>query len=407
MALGREKRFEGVVIAGAGPVGLTAAVALAQKGVPVRVFEKGLALSRESRASTFHPSSLEILHELGLVDQLLSAGVTVPSFQFRDRYRGLIAQFNYSVLEADTNYAYRIQFEQSKLTPLLLQELSGLKDAEVLFGHEVVHARIEAERSIVVTINSDEGEWTLECPYLIGADGAGSKVRKSAGIDFEGLTYPERYLVVSTMFEFSEVIPDLSYVNYIADPEEWFALLRTPDHWRATFPLEEQESDDQANTDSAIQRRLSKIHPLADGYEVVHTNIYRVHRRVANKFSVGGVVLIGDAAHVNNPLGGLGMNSGILDAFFLAGVLHDVWMGREDEKKLQEFGLRHKHVAENVIGKQSNYNWVALRETDEKERLRQHQELREVASDDDRTRDYLLNASLLRVLWSLQSSRTS
>lgn len=398
----REGVFPGVTIAGAGPVGLTAAVALASKGIPVRVYERSAQLSSESRASTFHPSSLELLAKLGVVDVLLERGVKVPSFQFRDRSDGMIARFEYSALSDDTPYPFRIQFEQSKLTPLLLDQLDTFPHAEVRFGCEVAGASI-GSGWVNVQRRHPDGRESERSKYLIGADGAGSLVRKSLGIDFEGLTYPERYLVISTTFEFRDVLEDISLVNYISDPNEWFALLRTPDHWRATFPLADTADDAQEQEPDALERRLQGIHQMKEMYPVVHTNIYRVHRRVAETFARGRVALAGDAAHVNNPLGGLGMNSGILDAFFLSDDLERAMQSGDGEEVLGEYGQRHRHVALNVVGAQSNYNWVALRESEPEARLRQQQELRELAANPAEIRSYLLNASLLNALRSLQS----
>lgn len=392
----------GVAIAGAGPVGLTAAVSLASKGIPVRVYERGEQLSTESRASTFHPSSLELLEELGVVDTLLKHGLRVPAFQFRDRAGGMIARLEYSVLADDTPFPFRIQFEQSKLTPVLLDRLRSFGHAEVRFGCEIVTAA-DANGGVALEVRHRGGTETLRSTYAIGADGAGSLVRKSLGLDFAGLTYPERYLVVSTSFEFQDALEDISYVNYISDPKEWFALLRTPDHWRATFPLGDEADDVKEQEADRLERRLQGIYEMDDRYPIVHTNIYRVHRRVAETFAKGRIALAGDAAHVNNPLGGLGMNSGILDAFFLSEHLERALQSTDGEEILAEYGERHRHVALNVVGAQSNYNWVALRESEPEARIKQQQELRDLAADPVETHAYLMNASLLNALRDLQS----
>lgn len=396
------ERFDGVAIAGAGPVGLTAAVSLASKGIPVRVLEKGPGLSSESRASTFHPSSLEILEELGVVKGLLDNGLTVRSFSYRDRKEGLIAEFDYSVLIDDTPYPYRVQFEQSKLTPLLLEKLAEYENSEVWFEAGVISVD-PTDDDVGVAIRSHQDEQSFRASYLVGADGAASAVRKTAGIDFTGLTYPERYLVVSTTFNFADAIRDIALVNYISDPEEWFALLATPDHWRLTFPLKDDEDDLHAQGAGALQERVQKVHRIEGDYPIVHTNIYRVHRRIAETFSKGRLALAGDAAHVNNPLGGMGMNSGILDAYFLADDLEVAYRDGTGSTALAEYARRHQHIATEVVGKQSNLNWVALREPDPKKRAQQQQELREFAADEERCREYLRGASLLTALDELRS----
>lgn len=325
------------------------------------------------------------------------------SFAYRDRKEGLIAEFDYSVLSDDTPYPYRVQFEQSKLTPLLLEKLGEYDEAEVRFDSGVVSVDPTDDDVGVIVRSKGGDEETFRASYLVGADGAGSTVRKSADIDFTGLTCPERYLVVSTTFDFSAAMPDLALVNYVSDPEEWFALLATPDHWRFTFPLKDDEDDRAARESAALQKRMQRGHPVDGDYPVVHVNIYRVHRRIAEAFSKGRLALAGDAAHVNNPLGGMGMNSGILDAYFLADHIQNAFRDGGGPGALDEYARRHQHIATDVVGKQSNLNWIALRESDPEKRAQQ-QEMREFAADHERSREYLRGASLLTALDELRSS---
>lgn len=398
-------KVEGVLIAGGGPVGLTTAVALAKQGIPTTVLEAGDALSTESRASTFHPSSLQILEELGVVQTLLEQGVVVPLIQFRERTGGLIAELDYSLLRRDTPFPFRIQFEQHKLTPLLFEQLRMFDNATVLFQHRV-ESVAPSRDSVTVTASLEGRSVTFEAPFVVGADGAGSAVRKSIGIGFEGITYPERYLVISTELDFSKVFPDCANVMYFSDPHEWFALIRTPDHWRATFPLRDDQNEEVARTPEAIQALMHGISPTVENYPIVHTNLYRVHRRVADRFVRGRVLLAGDAAHVNNPLGGLGMNSGILDGYFLAGHLAAVLREEAPTAILDEYGRRHRHMAVDVVGAHSNYNWVALGGRDETGGARQRAELAEVARDHERLREHLQSISLLKVLWELRATQS-
>ena len=170
--------------------------------------------------------------------------------------------------------------------------------------------------------------------WVLAADGASSAVRKSLGMAFDGMTYEDRYLVVSTPHDFADDLDDLSFVNYISDPDEWLVLLRTVDLWRALFPVGSAESDAEALSEASVQRRLGGIVALPDGYEVAHRTIYRVHQRVAESFRAGRVVLAGDAAHINNPLGGMGMNGGIHDAFLFGHAIGAVCSGALADDRL-------------------------------------------------------------------------
>lgn len=380
---------ERVLIAGAGPVGLAAAANLVRQGVPVTVLEAGSDLSAESRASTFHPPTLDMLDDLGVVQPLISQGLIAPTFQYRSRADGVLATFDFGRIADATRHPYRLQCEQSKLTRILLDKLKDDASFRITFASQV--------ESVAPTANGSEV--TIACggkiekrtyPWVIGADGARSNIRRSLGIEFEGFTWPDRYLVVSTPFDFAKVIPDIVSVSYVADPNRWFFLLQIPGVWRVMFRIAAEESDELALSPAFAQKLMSEIVPGIDRYEIAHTTLYRVHQRVAGTYRKDRVFLVGDAAHVNNPLGGMGMNGGIHDAMNLTERLAHVWHGREPEAELDRYDKQRRSITKEHVQTQSIQNKKNLENPSEfKERLRG------ITADAKQTYDYLLNVSMI------------
>jgi len=380
-----------VIVVGAGPVGLTCALVLARGGVPVTVLEAGPALATESRASTFHPPSLEMLSDLGVLDALMERGITSTTFQYRDRRTGPIAELDLGVLAGDTAYPFRVQCEQSKLTPILLAALLELPGAQVVFGQQVVGVDDLEGRPSVRT----EAGATYAADWVVGADGASSAVRRATDADFEGITYPERFLVVSTQEDLATVLPGIAAVNYVFDPDEWLVLLRTPEHWRILFPTDPDSPDDTETDPVRVQERLRGVADLGRDWDLLHSSLYRVHQRVADRFRTGRVVLVGDAAHVNNPLGGMGMNSGLHDAVLTGRALAEVIGGDATVDELDDVLAARRDVARSYVKAVTHDNWKKLRESDEAARRAHHDELRALAADPVAARDYLLRTSMI------------
>jgi len=379
-----------VLIAGAGPVGLVAAAKLVRHGIPVTVLEGGSDLSAESRASTFHPPTLDMLADLDLVKPLIAQGLIAPKFQYRNRHDGLIAQFDFGDISDSTRHPFRLQCEQSKLTRIIHDKLRGHPDFDIAFSSPVREVTQDAD-SVTVTVERDGGSRTQSYRWLIGADGARSDVRRSLGIEFEGFTWPERYLVVSTPFDFYSVIPGLVSVSYTVDPVRWHFLLQTPRLWRVMFRVAAEESDELALSEEFAQTLMAQIVPGIDRFEIAHATLYRVHQRVAKAFRSGRAFLIGDAAHVNNPLGGMGMNGGIHDAINLTGRLIEVWRGIKPEAELERFDLQRRLVTKEHVERQSIQNKRNLEAADNQFR----DWLLRTAADPALTYDYLLRVSMI------------
>ena len=386
-----------VVVAGAGPVGLVSALLLAKQGVKVTVLESAPALNRDLRASTFHPPTLDMLAPLGLTDDLVAQGLVARYTQQRDRQEGVIAEFDMQLIAPDTDHPFRLQCEQWKLTQMIQDQLNAMPHVHMLFDAKVTQVTQTADQ-VQVTFTQAEEAHSLKAHYLIGADGAWSAVRRSLNIAFEGFTYPERFLVVSTAFEYADHLPRLSYVNYCSDPHEWCVLLRVPTLWRVLFPTKAEESDEAVLTDESVQARLQNLLPQAQAYVTQHRTLYKVHQRVAQRFRHGRVVLAGDAAHINNPLGGMGMNGGIHDAMNLTEKLLAVLQKGESDALLDQYERQRRTIAIDYINASTARNKRDIEERDPVKRQENQQALRELSLDPVRARAYIRQSSMIDAL---------
>ncbi len=265
------------------------------------------------RAGSFHPPTLEVLEPIGVTARLHELGIVVPRWQLRDRTDGVIGVFELAELLAgrdalSLSSALRAaQAHAARLRPAA---------ADAACGGPLLHRVTEVEQqrrpASLVTAQSPDGTETFEGSWVIGADGGGSIVRKCAGIAFEGFTYPERFALISTPYDLGQ--HGFTDTAYISHPVEWCAVFRLPDLgppglWRFLYGCRPDESEEEALADDKVEERLQAVVPKPGRYETRHKTIYRVHQRVAETFRAGRLLLAGDSAHLNNPLGGFGLNS--------------------------------------------------------------------------------------------------
>ena len=388
-------RHRNVLVVGAGPVGSVAALALARRGHTVTLLEAQGRIDDSPRASTTQPPTLEILAELGLIEEYIRVGLVARTFEFWDRPKlERIAVFDFERLREETDFPFVVQTEQHKLANMALSRLRDLANAEVLLGTEVNEVEQNESRVMV-----SAGDRQFSADYVIGADGGRSTVRKCLGIEFEGYTWPERFLVVTTKFDFAAAL-GCCYRNYMADPAEWTNLFKVAGddlkgRWRAVFNTREDESDAEALSEEAVRARLGRIHVPEAARDYVHLNLYAVHQRVAKSFRKGRVFLCGDAAHVNNPIGGLGLNSGIHEAWDLALLLTKVLRGEDSDRSLDSYEARRRPLNIEYVQEQTVANKRRLEERDPVQRARRFRELKETMDDPARHKAFLMRASLL------------
>jgi len=387
---------ERVLIAGAGPVGLIGALYLARRAVPVTVIEALAQPAEDLRASTFHPPTLDMLDDMGLLEWMLPQGLKSPVFQHRDRPTGEVFSFDLGLLAGEVRHPFRLQCEQWKMMRHVRSLLEAMPNVELRFGERVLHVEQDAQGVRLAT----EGPISIhrhEGRYLIACDGANSVIRKWLDIEFEGLTYPEKFYCVTTPFAFEEHFDQLSNVNYVADPDQWFVLLRVPELWRVLIPVSDAVADGDITSDSFTQKTLQRIVPKADDYPVRHRTIYRVHQRVARQYRKGNVFLAGDAAHLNNPLGGMGMNGGLHDILNLADKLLAV-MGGEADTLLDRYERQRRTVCYKYVQAQSVKNKAEMEEKSEGARRTRLDAMRNMLADPVATKEFLLKNSMIASL---------
>lgn len=388
-----------VVIAGAGPVGCLAALYLARQNIPVILLEASDDLPVDLRASTFHPPTLDMLDKVGLTERLIPLGLIVDSYQYRDRQTNEVAKFSLKRLAGETNHPYRLQCEQFKMTRVVVEMLKDYDHAEVRFNEQVTGFR-ETENGVDVLTFDGTEEDRIHGSLLIGCDGAGSTVRQSAGVKFEGLTYPERFLVVSTKFQFENHFEDLSWVNYVSDPDEWCVLLKTVDLWRVLIPTPLEQDPDTLLSDVFIQDRLKRLAPGNGPFEIYHRTLYKVHQRVAETYRVGKrVILAGDSAHVNNPLGGMGMNGGLHDAFNLCEKLVAIFSGDADlDTQLDLYNRQRRQICIDFVQQHTKKNKALMEAMDENVQRTRQRDFMYACSDPAREKEFLMKNSMINCL---------
>lgn len=386
-----------VLIAGGGPVGYTTAVLLARRGIPFTLLEAGHRVFDDPRAGTIHPPTLELYASIGAIDTFLERGYRVENYQYHDRSQGLIADFDLDILRDDTDYPFRLMLEQHKVCFIMQEMLAEMGEQDIRLDHEVLDVQ-QTPEGVVARVQTASGVEEITGRWMIGCDGGRSRVRKSMDVGFEGFTYPERFLILSTPYDFGTL--GYAFTNYIADPELWFALFRVPGPdgnglWRVVSPVDPEAPEAEVFAEDFVQQRMQLFRPKDGNYDVVHRNVYNVHQRVASNYRDGRLLLAGDAAHINNPLGGMGMNFGVHDAFNLVEKLSTVWFDGVDADVLDRYDRQRRTVAQEYLQKQTIENKANIEEKDPQKREAFYQGLRDTLADPDRLRTYLRRITMI------------
>jgi len=388
-----------ILIAGGGPVGVITALALARQGLPVQVFEAEAKVNDMPRAATTHAATLEMLAGLGMVDEVIERGLVEPLFRIWDGPSNqMIAEFDFGILKNETPYPFAVQCEQHKLAGMAIERLKKYPHAKVEFSARVMSLSQSAD-SVEIEVETPDGKRKVTGSYLIGCEGGRSTVRKALDIEFEGYTHPERFMILTMTDNIGLRYPGCTR-NYISDPAAWFSVFKVSGDklgplWRVLSSTRPDQTDDELMNPDATERRLQGFMPQDGKYDVVHRNLYNVHQRVAASFRKGRVFLAGDAAHVNNPLGGLGLNFGIHDAVELSDLMGRVIRGEAREDIFNEYDLHRRPLNIEFVQQQTVANKKRMEEKDPAAREKDFDQLRRTASDPAAHRAYVLKASLI------------
>ena len=383
-----------VLICGAGPVGLVAGLRLALTGIETLVIDKESQVSDDFRASTFHPPTLEMLDELGLTPDLIAEGLVSRTWQIRQHESHDKALFDLDVLKNDTRYPFRLQCEQRVLTRLADAKAQRTPNLQVQYGCELTDL-VQDSLGVTATVIKATGPEQIHARYLIAADGARSLCRKLTGMTFSGETYPETSILATTSFKFEDVLPGLSNVNYVWCREGTFSLLRLPAIWRCSLYSDADETVEQALEPQSIERKLQRIVPRSEPYDIVEIRPYRIHRRLIDNYRAGRVMFAGDSAHLTSPSGGMGMNGGIHDAVNLTDKLISILNQGAAEDLLDLYTRQRRPIAEEEILAQSHLNRMRMQRRDPVWRAAEMTRLQTLIGNPEEHREHLLKSSMI------------
>jgi 3-(3-hydroxy-phenyl)propionate hydroxylase len=390
----------GVIIAGGGPVGLVTALMLGRAGIAVTLFDSVDIVHAHPRAATIHPATLDMLDDLGVYRLIEPQGVICPIVNYYDG-KTLLASFDHALLKDETAHPFVLQCEQDKLSRTLFA-LAQKVGAITLHTATTVVDCAERNGGVEVVVETADGRREqLAADYLVGADGARSTVRQVIDVAFEGFTYPERFMIVGTPYDFAT--DGYAYRNYISDPDEWYNLFKIswtgpPGLYRLVAPVQPDEAHTGEAGLKTAQRKLQRFNPISGTYEIVICDTYSVAQRVAATFRKGRVLLAGDAAHLNSPIGAMGMNSGIHDAVNLADTLIRVLAGGESEAALDRYARQRRHVAVSHVQAVTIANKRNMEQRDPVERRRYCDAMRRRAADAGLAKAFLMRTALIESL---------
>lgn len=349
-----------IVVCGAGPVGLLSALKFLKAGLEVTLIDAAETVNDSPRACAYLPATLEAFDTIGILDdvaKLAFHGTTIGRQVPALNYYG---EVNFAGLDLGP-YGHFLFIGQEEVAAILMRHLQSFPKFEMRWNTRLTGF---AQREDGITIETEvNGEpLQIECEWLIGADGARSTVRSIAGIEFEGHTWPERFFATNVTYDFSKL--GMTTGGFRSDPYSWAVIVRVNAKgvWRIAFG--EDGSLPEESWRERIPGRLSDFIPQGEDYQLLRASPYRVHQRAGKSLRVGRVLLAGDAAHVTNPIGGLGLTTGFWDAMILGDVLPAVIAGEVSDAALDRYSDARRKVFWEFTSPTATENRRMLQERD-------------------------------------------
>jgi 3-(3-hydroxy-phenyl)propionate hydroxylase/6-hydroxy-3-succinoylpyridine 3-monooxygenase len=345
--------MQDVVIVGGGPVGFITALGLAQAGVRVMVVESEPQISDSPRAAVYFWSVLEGFARLGILAEAEAAGVCKQDYTYLVRHTGERIEYSMEVLAAVAPHPYNLHLSQDRLARIALGRLRSLANATVRFGTRLEQLRQDGE-GVTLSVATADATEELRTRWVIGADGAGSTVRRLLGLPFEGTTWPERFVATNVYCDFER--HGYARATFVIDERfgAVIAILSREGLWRCTY------MEDAALPEETFLERLPQVYrtlmPRKGSYQLVRASPYRMHQRSAPTYRVGRVILAGDAAHVTNPTGGLGLTCGLLDSYALYPALAAVILAGAGDEVLDRYSAARRDIFINRASPQAVAN---------------------------------------------------
>ncbi|KAI3551473.1 FAD binding domain-containing protein [Colletotrichum abscissum] len=328
-----------VIVIGTGPTGLLLSLLLARHSIPVLLLDKSASLDTQPRATHYAAPANRVLSRANLLARVRQHGIEVGGARWRKPDGTVLAKIENSRLGAEN--PDRIScLPLNALCKMALGDLEKEPAAEVRWGCEVEGIREEESRGrAVVVVKTEEGAEELEADYVVGCDGANSIIRRRLfGDEFPGYTWDLQIIATNVYYDFEKY--GWRDSNFVIHPTDYFMAAKIQDDglWRVSYgEVPGLSHDEYRARQPAKYETMLPGNPKADDYRIVNFSPYKVHQRLAPRMRVGRFILAGDAAHLCNPFGGMGLTGGIVDVGDLFDCLAGIHDGRADDDILDKY----------------------------------------------------------------------